>query len=58
MKTTLQAVINSLNIIEVRGQTNLALLYNSIDKLQEIMRILDAQSSNGGAKDESNDNVK
>ena len=58
MKAALQAVINSLNVIEVRGQTNLALLYNSIDKLQEIMRILDAQSSNEGAKDESNDNVK
>lgn len=30
------ALINQLNLIEVKGQNNLALLYNSIDTLKQL----------------------
>lgn len=33
--TTLETVITMLNAIEVRGSTNLALLFNSIDTLKK-----------------------
>ena len=32
----IDAVINNLNSVEVRGQQNLALLYNSIDALRNL----------------------
>ena len=32
----LEAVIGHLNLIEVKGQTNLAILYNSIDALKNL----------------------
>ncbi|NCB97928.1 MAG: hypothetical protein EOM36_06175 [Bacteroidia bacterium] len=34
----LEAVIGHLNLIEVKGQTNLAILYNSIDALTNLKR--------------------
>ena len=32
----LETVIGNLNLIEVKGQTNLAILYNSIDALKNL----------------------
>lgn len=32
----LDAIIGNLNLIEVKGQTNLAILYNSIDALKKL----------------------
>lgn len=37
MKNMLAALFKNLNRIEVRGQENLALLYNSIDSVNKLM---------------------
>lgn len=34
MREELTKLIESLNLVEVRGKTNLALLYNAIDRLE------------------------
>lgn len=37
----INAIINNLNGVEVRGQNNLALLYNSIDALRSLKHSLE-----------------
>jgi PIN domain nuclease of toxin-antitoxin system len=41
MKTVLSSILSSLNMIEVKGQTNLALLYNAIDSVKGLIAEID-----------------
>ena len=37
MKNTLVTLLSNLNLIEVKGQTNLALLYNAMDLVKKLI---------------------
>ena len=52
LRNDLNALITGLNSIEVKGQSNLALLFNSIDMAKRILEGLE------GEENAANDNVK
>lgn len=57
MSDLISKALNSLNLVEVRGQQNLALLFNSIDTLKQVYEALLHNQEVGEKIDNANANM-